>query len=263
MLKMILWLFIILFLFTAMIYLMQRSMIYFPARTEPERDTYYASDMEKIRLQTKDGLSLFAWYKPAKEGHSTVVYFHGNAGHIGYRMPLARQWIKSGYGIILLEYRGYAGNPGKPSEKGLYIDGAAALDFLLKKGIKSQQIILYGESIGSAVATQLAQKYLFCAVILQSPMLSLVKTAKFHYPWLLIEPWDKFDSLERIAEIKAPLLILHGKEDNIVPYSQGSFLYTKANEPKKLVSFEGRGHNDLWHDEFFSAILQFMQEHGC
>jgi len=152
-----------------LMYLFQRQLIYFPSQKVPQLNDYQANDMRVITLHTQDGLVLNSWYKPAKTGQPTLLYLHGNAGHIGDRMTLARQFMNAGLGMLLLEYRGYGGNKGRPSEKGLYEDGRAGMRFLHQQGIKSEKIALYGESLGSGVATKLAVENKICAVVLQSP----------------------------------------------------------------------------------------------
>ena len=243
-----------------LLYIFQRHLMYFPARIIPRLDDYNANDLDVVSLHTSDGLVLNAWYKPAMNQRATVLYLHGNAGHIGYRMPLARQLINRGFGILLVDYRGYGGNGGDPSEQGLYEDGRAGLRFLQAHGVRSQRIVLYGESIGTGVATKLAVESPICAVVLQSPFTSMTALARYHYPWLLVTPWDRFDSLGRIKAIQAPLLILHGKQDALVPYNEGVTLFEQALEPKKMVSFAQGDHNNLWgYKELAEEVVHFIQ----
>lgn len=245
-----------------LLYIFQRKLIYIPALQIPQLQDYQASDMTVVSLQTQDNLSLLSWYKPAASNQPTILLVHGNAGNIGYRMPLARQFLNAGFGVLLLEYRGYGGNKGTPTEQGLYEDGRAALQFLQQQGVESQHVVLYGESLGTGVATQLASEYPVCALILQSPFTSLPSVARYHYPWLFIKPWDQFNSLERIQQIHAPLLILHGKRDQIVPFAEGLQLFNQANEPKKMLAFADKNHNDLWSDpEFYREVIHFVQAH--
>ncbi|WP_331712929.1 alpha/beta hydrolase [Legionella spiritensis] len=225
----------------------------------PSRKIFHAEAMQVVKLVTKDGLTLQSWYKAANPGKPTLLFLHGNAGHIGFRMPMANQWLAAGYGVLLLEYRGYGGNPGHPGEQGLYLDGIAAMAFLKEQGVTPSSTVLYGESLGTGVATYLAINYPVCAVILQSPFTSLPALARVHYPWIMIQPWDKFDSLSRIADIQAPLLILHGRNDAIVPYQQGVELFARAREPKLFVELPGKGHNDLWDQTFVNDILRFIK----
>lgn len=245
-----------------LMYVFQRHLIYFPNRHTPDLKTHHAQDMTVVSLTTTDGLILKSWYKPALHNQPTILYLHGNAGHIGYRMPLVRQFIKAGIGVFLLEYRGYGGNRGSPNEQGLYEDGQTALRFLEQQGIKPEKIVLYGESLGAGVATKLGSEHPACAIILQSPFTSLINVAHYHYPWMFMKPWDHFNSLERIKTIQAPLLVLHGKQDQIVPYTDGLALFNAANDPKKMLSFDQQDHNTLWNAKNFSTkIIQFIQEY--
>ncbi len=243
------------------IYVFQRYLIYVPAKVVPTREVHQALDMQEVQIITADGLHLLAWYKPARVAQPTVLVVHGNAGNIGNRMPLARHLIESGFGVLLLEYRGYAGNPGSPSESGLYSDADAAMTFLNKQGIKDKQVVVYGESLGTGVATKVATQYSVCALVLQSPFTSLTSVARYHYPWILLRPWDKFDSLSRIKQINAPLLIVHGKDDTLVPFEQGLTLFNHAPEPKTMIALPGKKHNDLWDDAYFEQLTAFIHSH--
>ena|SRR3990167_4209175 len=242
------------------LYKFQRRLIYFPAQQTPLLRNHHATDMTVVPLQTQDKLILTSWYKPAINKQPTLLFLHGNAGHIGYRMPLARQFINVGFGVFLLEYRGYGGNKGLPTESGLYEDGRTALHFLYQQGVKPEEIVLYGESLGTGVATKLAAENPICAVILQSPFTSLTSLSRYHYPWLIIKPWDRFDSLARIKQIHAPLLVLHGNRDQVVPFTEGLTIFNQANEPKKMLQFDNRNHNDLWGVQGFSEeIIRFVR----
>ncbi|KTC76992.1 alpha/beta hydrolase [Legionella brunensis] len=241
-----------------LIYFFQRNLLYFPAKEVPSRKIFQAEDLQVVKFTTTDGIHLNSWYKPALANRPTILYLHGNAGHIGYRMPLVRQFLAKGFGVLLLEYRGYGGNQGKPTEQGLYQDAEAALNFLQQQDVAIEQIVLYGESLGTGVAIYMAIEHPVCAVILQSPYTSMTQVAYYHYPWIFIPPWDKFDSLSRISQLKSPLLILHGESDAIVPYQQARELFANANEPKQLVSIPGKGHNDLWDSTFAEKVIDFI-----
>lgn len=247
---------------TLFLYVFQRRLIYFPDQHTPSLQDYHATDMTVVTLQTKDNIELMSWYKPATHNQPTLLFLHGNAGHIGYRMPLIRQFLKAGFGVFLLEYRGYGGNKGSPTEQGLYEDGQTALVFMYQRGIKPKHIILFGESLGTGIATKLAAENPVGCVILQSPFTSLVNLSRFHYPWNIIKPWDRFNSLERMKSIHAPLLVLHGKRDQIVPFTEGLAIFNEANTPKEILGFDKKNHNDLWGARNFSEkIMHFLREH--
>jgi len=241
------------------IYINQRKMIYYPQRMTVKPEQYSAGRMEVVSLNTSDGLVLKAWYKAPTNNKPTIVYFHGNAGHLGYRMPFINRLIDKEYGVLLFSYRGYADNPGKPTEQGLYRDGRAAMDFVMKKDIKPQCLVLYGESIGGGVATKLANEYTTGALILQSPFTSMTDIARYHYPWIPLKPWDKFDSVSRISKINAPLLIIHGAKDYIVPIKYAKELFESAREPKYFLALKSRGHNNLWGPKLYKAINIFLE----
>lgn len=254
---------LVIFIMLVLVYIFQRHLIYFPALDAPTRQAFDAEDMQSIKLMTSDNVSLNAWYKPAAEGKPTILYLHGNAGHIGHRVYLARQFMSQGFGVLLLDYRGYGGNKGRPTEEGLYQDGRAAVYFLQQRGIETNELILYGESLGTGIATKLATEFPVCALILQSPYTSLKAVASYHYPWLFIPPQDKYDSLSRIKQTHAHLLMLHGQKDNIVPYFLGQELFSQANEPKQWVEFPDRGHNDLWDTKFVETVNHFIGQLSC
>lgn len=239
-------------------YVFQRQLIYIPTKTIPNRQALQAEDMQVITLKTDDGLMLNSWYKPAESAKPTILFLHGNAGNISNRIPLARHFIAEGYGVLLLEYRGYGGNQGQPTEQGLYQDGRAAMQFLQQNQVDSEHVVLYGESLGTGVATQLATEYSVCALVLQSPYTSLSAIARYHYPWIFISPWDKFDSFTRIRNIHVPLLVLHGTHDKVIPYAEGLALFNQANEPKQWVKLPNKDHNNLWDADFVRDVTSFI-----
>lgn len=244
------------------IYLLQRSLIYFPTTTRPDPQLFLTENMRPIQLLTADGLTLSSWYKAPEENQPVVLYVHGNAGTVGNRMYLTQKFVKAGLGVLLLEYRGYGGNEGSPSEAGLYEDGRAAMQFLSQQGIAEHRTVLYGESLGTGVATQLATEYFICALVLQSPYTSLADLARQHYPWLPIPLRDRYDSLSRMRRIHVPVFMLHGTLDEVVPYSLGQRLFKQANEPKQWKEFPTKGHHDLWDQHFAQLVIEFIQ-HQC
>lgn len=238
----------------------QRYFIYFPNTSTPDPEKFSAQDMQVITLHTHDGLALQSWYHPPEAHKPIILYLPGNAGHRGYRMSRVRHFITAGYGLLLIDYRGYGGNPGHPSEEGFYQDARAAMHFLHKT---SRSIIVYGESIGSGVATQMATEFPICALILQAPFTSLLALRQYFYPWLPIALKDKYDSLQKMSTIRIPLLILHGQVDTVVPFQQGKTLFEHANQPKEFVSFPEKGHNNLWDKDFLQTVLGFMNQQTC
>lgn len=260
--KILFFLIILISCYLILLYLFQRKLIYFPNPERPKLADHNATDMRVVDIKSCDGLILSSWYKePISKEKPVVLYLHGNGGHIGYRMPIARQILNRGYGLLLLEYRGYGGNKGYPFEKGLYCDARSAIHYLNEIGIPSNQIILYGESLGTAVATELAVDNESQCLILQSPFSSLSSVAKYHYPWLPLKPKDKFDSLSRITNIKLPLLILQGDKDKVVPIEEAKALFQKANSPKEFIIFPNKGHDDLWNGDFYEKLFSFIEKY--
>jgi uncharacterized protein len=251
-------------LLTAALWLMQRSMIYFPFGGRPEPAMWGAAGMTAVDLPTGDGLSLLAWWRPpARNGAPVLVLFHGNAGHLGYRAGKVRDFLDAGWGVLLPAYRGYSGNPGRPTEAGLYADGRAALDWLAAQGVAPGHLVLYGESLGSGVAVKMASERRVGAVVLEAPFTSLAELAAHHYPifparWLLR---DRYESVVRIGEVTAPVLVIHGERDAIVPASFGRALLAAANEPKHGVFLSGAGHNDLSYHGIAGHVLDFVASH--
>jgi fermentation-respiration switch protein FrsA (DUF1100 family) len=245
----------------ALMYGMQRSLMYFPDRSTPDPGDAGVPEMQQVPLHTADGLELVAWYRPASEGRSTIVYFHGNGGNIGGRGYKVKPYLAAGYGVMLVEYRGYGGNPSSPDEAGLYADGRAALAWLDASGVPPERTVLYGESLGSGVAVQLAFERPPAALVLEAPFTSASDVAAASY-WflpvrLLIK--DRFDSIAKIGDVEAPLLLVHGERDRVVPVRFGRRLFDSANEPKQAVFLPAGHHNDLADHGLMPAVLTFLE----
>lgn len=253
--------------FVGALYLFQRQLMYLPATERADPAANGLAEMQAVRLTTDDGLALTGWYRAAAAERPTVVFFQGNAGHIGHRGYKVRPFLDAGFGLLLVGYRGYGGNPGAPSEQGLYADGRAALAFLKDAGVPAKRWVLYGESLGSGVAVQLAHAQAATdpvgAVVLEAPFTSMAAVAQHHYPfvpalWLVK---DRYESLDKIAAIKAPLLVIHGERDDVVPVTFGRTLFAAAREPKESHWISRGGHNDL-HDHGLAAkAIDFLNRH--
>lgn len=216
-----------------------------------------------IQLKTSDNLALNSWYYKAKNPKKIIVYFHGNAGDLKNRENIIEPYLDEDYSFLLLSYRGYSNNPGTPSEQGLYTDARAAMDFALSEGFEESCIILFGESLGSAVAIQMAIEYKkIGALILRAPITSLRDVASYHYrlypaKWLVRE---QYDSYNKISKISAPKLFVQGNKDIIIPISMGEKLYDKAIQPKEFITLNNFGHNDL--PDFSDLVMVFLQKHN-
>ncbi len=245
------------------LFMFQRSFLYFPEQGRIDSSYFLNTELEEISFPTSDGLVLKSWIKkPKSEDGYTMLIFHGNGGHVGHRVNKFETFIKKGYGLFFLEYRGYANNPGKPSEQGLYNDALAAIEFLSKQNVKSNKIILYGESLGCGIAVKLSTEAEFAATILESPYTSINDVAQKHY-WYLPAKWlvlDKYNIINIIHKIKSPLLILHGENDNIVNIKFGKIVFEAANQPKESLFIPNAGHNNLFEFGAIKKIFSFLEK---
>ena len=246
---------------TGILFLAQRRLMYIPNPTVPDPALAGVAEMAPVQVNTADGLSLLAWYRPATGADKpTLVYFHGNAGNIGNRGHKVRPYLDAGFGVLLLAWRGYSGNPGSPSEEGLYHDGRAALSFLAEAGVPSSRIVLYGASLGSGVAVQMATERPVGAVVLEAPFTSAADVAARHY-WYVPARYlllDRFDSRAKIDRIGAPLLVVHGERDRVIPVKFGRALFEAAAEPKEARFYPAAGHNDIYDHGAARAVLEFV-----
>jgi len=250
--------------FVGGLYVAQRHLMYHPGGDLPVLAQSAIAGFEQVRLSTEDGLELLAWYLPAEGGRATLIVTHGNAGHIGHRTPKLAAYADAGYGLLLVEYRGYGGNPGKPDEDGLYLDAEAGFAFLESRGVLPERIVAYGESLGTAVAVEMAARYPVAAVILESPFTSIADVAASHYWYVPMARWlvlDGFHAERRIERIDAPILMLHGARDSIVPTRMGENLFAAANDPKQFWLAPEADHNDLYDHGAADVALKFLDEH--
>jgi fermentation-respiration switch protein FrsA (DUF1100 family) len=239
----------------AVMYFAQRRFIYFP---EPSRTLPRAAglpDVSERVIATPDGEKLIAWYGKAQPGQPTLLYFHGNGGALEYRSASIRRYLNRGRGIFMLSYRGYSGSTGSPSEVANVADAKLAYEALIKEGVNPRDIILYGESLGTGVAIQVASEKKASGVILDSPFTSIVELAAKFYPWLPVSFLlkDRYDSMLHVREVHDPVFVVHGEADDIVPVEMGRRLFRAANEPKEIVTLPGVGH--AVHDETTFAII--------
>lgn len=255
-------------LFAALAWFFQRRMIYFPLEQEVPAAGSLLDDAEEVRFETADGLTLHGWFVPAAGGadRATVLVFNGNAGNRSYRAPLAAALARRGYSVLLFDYRGYGGNPGRPSERGLLADGRAARSWLESRpAADRRRLVFFGESLGAAVALAVAVERPPAALVLRSPFTSLTDVGRRHYPflpvgWLLA---DRYPSIERIAGLDSPLLVIAGERDRIVPPDQSRALFEAAPvRRKRFLSLPG-GHNDLAllaGDRLIDETIAFLEE---
>ncbi len=247
------------------VWLWQRALIYAAGKdSNPLPSSVGVAEFQPITITAQDGIPLQAWWAPPKPQQPVIMYFHGNAGNITERGITMRPYLEQGYGIFLLEYRGYAGNPGTPSETAFYQDAQTALDFVKDQHIPEQCIVIYGESLGSGVATQMAITHDVGALILLAPISSLSSAAHAHYPFLPTQLLlrERYDNVNKIAQINMPLLILHSEKDKVVPMREGQILFDKANQPKVWKQYPGNVHAKLVSEyNAYADVIGFIQHY--
>lgn len=249
-------------LLLALAWLLQRQLIYLPAGS-PGPAEEVLPEAREVTIATADGLELAAWFVEA--GPTAVAVFPGNAGHRGHRAPIARALSDAGLSVLLVDYRGYGGNPGRPTEEGLATDAEAAVAWLDAR-TDVERIVYLGESLGTAVATDLAIERPPAALVLRSPFTSLLEVARAHYGpvpgWLLREDHD---TVGRIGAVQVPVLVLAVRGDEIVPFDQSRRVYAAADAPKRFVTLDASGHDDpslSGGTEMIEAVAAFLREHG-
>ena len=243
----------------ALMYVFQRSLMYFPDRARTPPAAAGLPQAEEVALKSSDGESLIAWYVLPARRKPLVIYFHGNGGALNLRADRFRWLTTDGFGLLGLSYRGYGGSSGKPSESGLLLDAMAAYDFAAAR-YPAGRIVLWGESLGTGVAVALAAERPIGGLILDAPFSSAADIGAAAYPFIPVR-WfikDSFRSDERIGRVKAPLLVLHGEMDRIVPIRFGERLFTLANEPKQMVRFPSGDHVDLDDHGAPDAVRAFL-----
>lgn len=250
-----------------LIWTLQRGMMYFPTGGMPATGGAGLAEVEPVTFETADGLTLHAWFVPASAAsppRATVMVFNGNAGNRAYRAPLAAALQRHGFHVLLTDYRGYGGNPGTPTQRGLAADSRAARAYLETRGdVDPARIVYFGESLGTAVAVDLAVDVPPLALVLRSPFTSMGDIGQHHYPLLPVRLLlrDRFAAVDQIQRIRVPLLVIAGGNDRIVPLDHSRRLYEAANEPKSLLVIANADHNDyelLAGEEMIGAIVRFL-----
>lgn len=235
------------FAFNALVYTKQREMMYIPSLERVAPADVGLDQVEEVALTTASNVELISWFARPEDDRPTVLFFHGNAGAVNHRAHRFRELMAQGYGVFVLGYPGYGGNAGEPSEPGFHEASQLAYDYLRTSGIRPDDIVIYGESIGSGVAVRLAARVEAKGLVLEAPMSSAIDIAREHYPLLVAAFFlkDSYRSEDYIDRIDMPLLVIHGEKDAIIPLGLGRGLVERAVEPKKLVVIEGAGHNNL------------------
>jgi fermentation-respiration switch protein FrsA (DUF1100 family) len=241
------------------LYVAQRSLMYFPDTAHVVPAEAGLPEAEEVPLTAADGVHVTAWHVPPRDAKPVIVYFHGNGGALRFRVARFRRLIADGVGLVALEYRGYGGSAGSPSEQGLIADAQAAYRFAAGR-YPPQQLVLWGESLGSGVAIALAAERPVGRMIVEAPFTSAVALGARHYWYLPVSLLmkDQFRSDLRISNVTAPVMIMHGVHDRVVPYAMGEQLFDLANKPKHFVRFLDGGHEDLDDNGALDAVARFL-----
>jgi len=242
------------------LYFSQRSLLYHPSENNYYDDKLTAS-VNKVKIKTDDNIELLAWYhKKDNKNYKTILFLHGNAGSLENRIHKINHFKDMDINFLLVAWRGFSGNDGKPTEIGLYEDAKSTVKWLVNKGIKKKNIIIYGESLGTGIATEIAQTNDFAGVILESPFTSMVEVGSKKYPIfpisLLLK--DKYESDKKIKNISLPILVMHGEQDKLVPFWMGKKIYNLANEPKYSYFSKHDNHMLEYNEELLNVLKKFI-----
>ena len=260
MLKYIFSIILLYLIFGLLLFTIQRKIL-FNVSGKPKKPHHYGLErVEEIKICTDDKVNLLAWFVKPKKNNPILLYFQGNSFDIGERSHRIERYIKKNWGVLLLSWRGYGGNKGKPTEKNLYIDGKSAIKWIKKNThTKINNIVLYGESLGTGVAVEMGMHFSFKSIILEAPFTSIPDIAKERYKifptkYLVL---DKFDNYDKIDKISSPLLIISGKKDEIIPHSHSKKLFLKAKKPKESVFIDEAMHNNLYDFGIDKDVIEF------
>ena len=250
------------FIIILFVYFYQRNLLYHPSENNYLNDKIIFN-YEEILIETDKKIKLKSWFiKKDLDKFKTILIFHGNAGNLFNRVYKLNELNKLNVNILLISWRGFSGNKGKPTEKNLYRDADESVKWLNNQGVISKNIILYGESLGTGVATELGTSNAFGGIILESPFTSIANAAKIYYPYLPVSIIlkDRYDSIGKIKNINTPIFIMHGKMDNIVPQQMGLELFEKANNPKYSYFPEDDDHMMNYNKQLLNEIKLFINK---
>ncbi len=232
----------------AVVYFGNRLFMYFPDPTRVAPAEAGLNHVKEIEIAAGNGITLIAWHAPARDDKQTILYFHGNAANAANRASRIELIREHGFGVLYVNNRGYGGSGGRPTEEDNVADAIAAYDHLIGLGVPAARIVAYGESLGSGQAVRLAAARPVAAVVLEAPLTSTVDVARSTYFWLPLRLLiaDKYDNERNIRSVAAPVLILHGEKDGVIPVEMGQRVYRAANEPKRIELFPQGTHDDLF-----------------
>jgi hypothetical protein len=244
----------------------QDRLVWFPGPPPRLTPTAIGAPYEELELTARDGARVHAWHVRAGAPRGAVLVCHGNAGNVEDRLPLAATFRELGWDVLLFDYRGYGRSRGTLSEEGTYLDGEAALDHLAARGYGPGRTVLYGESLGGAVAVELARRRGAAALLVENAFTSLSDVGARVYPWLPVRLLTRvhYDSLAKVPALSVPLLVLHSRDDELVPYEHGERLHAAHPGPKRLIETRG-GHGSggfLQRREWTEEVARFLLEHA-
>jgi hypothetical protein len=230
----------------AYVYVKQTGMLYLPSEEIEATPRDIGLDYKELTLITEDGVEIAAWHVPAEQSRGVLLFCHGNAGNISHRLDSIRIFHDLGLDVFIFDYRGYGKSRGSPDEEGTYRDAEAARDYLVTDlRVNPEKIVLFGRSLGGAVAAEIALRRRAGALIIESGFTSVPDLGKKFFPYLPVALLSRFNysSIDKVGNVKIPKLFIHSPGDEIVPYDQGVKLFEKAQEPKEFLSISG-GHNE-------------------
>ena len=244
------------------LFIFQRNLMYHPSENNYFGDKLEVK-VEKVNIKTSDNINLLGWFhKKDLNKFKTIVYFHGNAGTLENRIHKLNHFKDMDVNFLIVAWRGFNGNNGKPTEEGLYIDGISSVNWIIDQGVKEEDIILYGESLGTGIATEIAQNKNYAGVILETPFTSMINAAKEFYPYIPVNLLlkDRYENDKKIKNINIPILVMHGEKDKIVPFRMGKKMYQLANEPKYFYYTRHDNHMMVYDLQLINALKNFIKK---
>ena len=259
------WIIGIYVLIVLLVFFFQSKLIFFPDKNLIATPDNYGLKYEEVNFNTSDNLRLHGWYIPADSAQYTLIFCHGNAGNISNRLESIKQFHDLGLNIFIFDYRSYGKSAGSISEQGTYLDAEAAWNYLINdKNINPENIVIFGRSLGAAIACQLASQQKPVALIMESAFQSVPDLAAQIYPFLPVRWLSKFEynNIENINKINCPVLFIHSRQDDIIPFSHGEKLFEVANSPKQFLEIHG-SHNDgflVSSQKYMAGIKYFLSQ---
>lgn len=256
---------LVLLLFSGMLYLQQPSMIFYPSPALIATPDDWGLPYQEVGFTTSDGKHLHGWYLPHDRGRQTLLFLHGNAGNISHRGDSLRIFHRLGFNVLIFDYRGYGHSEGEPSEEGLYRDARAAWRYLVSvRGVRADEVAVFGRSLGGVVAANLAAEVQPAALIVESSFSSARELSRHLFPVLsrLAPLRYEFDAAEALRQVKCPVMVAHSTDDEIIPYEMGERLYQAAKEPKYFLKLQGDHNAGFLQSQpyYEQSLQQFLNE---